>query len=593
MPISVIILGGGVAGMSAAHELVQRGYTVTVFEKQKQLPGGKARSEPVPDSASDGRQPLPGEHGFRFFPGFYKHIIDTMQRIPFVDPSGTKTVADNLVECGNIMLARVGKIPIETPSHFPRNLQEVQQIIHNLFHSDTGLQPGEANFIAEKLWQLMTSCEKRRFNEYERTGWWTFTEAAVHSANYRALFVEGLTRSLVAAKAETCNTKTNGDILLQMIFNFSNPKIQNDRILCGPTNDKWLFPWLDYLRAKGVTYHFDSLVTKLEAAGTQLSGVWIQQNGASPARFQADYYLCALPVERTAPLVANPALLALDSNLQNIITLSHSVAWMNGIQFYLGQDVPIINGHIILAYSPWAITAISQAQFWKDIDFSKYGHGDVHGILSIDLSDWDTPGVIFNKPAKDCTKKQVTAEVWEQLKQSLNVRGNILLKDDNLKLAYIDNDIIFADDLLNFHEKSRNPGMNELAGYGSHRVITDEEPLLVNQVNTWAIRSDDYTAIPNLFLAADYVRTFTDLATMEGANEAARRAVNAILDRSGSKQPLCKVWNLQEPKWLLYYKWLDEQRYNKGLPWKLTRPWFATVLNWFFSLFNKLKLYQG
>ena len=36
--------------------------------------------------------------------------------------------------------------------------------------------------------------------------------------------------------------------------------------------------------------------------------------------------------------------------------------------------------------------------------------------------------------------------------------------------------------------------------------------------------------IPNLVLAADYVRTHTDLATMEGANEAARRAVNAILD---------------------------------------------------------------
>ena len=41
------------------------------------------------------------------------------------------------------------------------------------------------------------------------------------------------------------------------------------------------------------------------------------------------------------------------------------------------------------------------------------------------------------------------------------------------------------------------------------------------------------TAIPNLFLASDYVQTFTDLATMEGANEAARRAVNGILERAG------------------------------------------------------------
>ena len=33
-----------------------------------------------------------------------------------------------------------------------------------------------------------------------------------------------------------------------------------------------------------------------------------------------------------------------------------------------------------------------------------------------------------------------------------------------------------------------------------------------------------------MFLAADYVRTNTDLTTMEGANEAARRAVNCIID---------------------------------------------------------------
>jgi hypothetical protein len=51
----------------------------------------------------------------------------------------------------------------------------------------------------------------------------------------------------------------------------------------------------------------------------------------------------------------------------------------------------------------------------------------------------------------------------------------------------------------------------------------------------------------NLLLASDYVRTHTDLATMEGANEAARRAVNGILDRSGSTQPRCSVWALAEP----------------------------------------------
>jgi len=82
MPDQVAIFGGGVAGLSAAHELVERGFKVTVYEKNDVF-GGKARSIPVPNTGVDGRKDLPGEHGFRFFPAFYKHIPDTMQRIPF------------------------------------------------------------------------------------------------------------------------------------------------------------------------------------------------------------------------------------------------------------------------------------------------------------------------------------------------------------------------------------------------------------------------------------------------------------------------------------------------------------------------------
>src|SRR5437764_1831293 len=78
---SVAIFGAGVAGLTAAHELAERGFAVTVYER-KAL-GGKARSIPVPNSGTGGRDPLPGEHGFRFFPGFYHNVTDNMRRIPF------------------------------------------------------------------------------------------------------------------------------------------------------------------------------------------------------------------------------------------------------------------------------------------------------------------------------------------------------------------------------------------------------------------------------------------------------------------------------------------------------------------------------
>src|ERR1035437_1445314 len=92
MSIRVAVLGGGVGDLSAAQELAERGFEVAVYERRPDF-GGKARSIPVPNSATSGRRPLPGEHGFRFFPSFYKHLPDTMKRIPFAG----KSVFYNLV----------------------------------------------------------------------------------------------------------------------------------------------------------------------------------------------------------------------------------------------------------------------------------------------------------------------------------------------------------------------------------------------------------------------------------------------------------------------------------------------------------------
>src|SRR3954465_557125 len=101
----VAILGGGVAGLTAAHELADRGFEVVVLEA-RDIPGGKARSFPYPGSGSDGRDDLPAEHGFRFFPGFYRHLPDTMRRIPVVgQPDG---VAGNLVPASRAVIAQAG-----------------------------------------------------------------------------------------------------------------------------------------------------------------------------------------------------------------------------------------------------------------------------------------------------------------------------------------------------------------------------------------------------------------------------------------------------------------------------------------------------
>jgi hypothetical protein len=96
---------------------------------------------------------------------------------------------------------------------------------------------------------------------------------------------------------------------------------------------------------------------------------------------------------------------------------------------------------------------------------------------------------------------------------------------------------------------------------------TNLEPLLINTAGSWSDRPEAASErIDNLMLASDYVRTHTDLATMEGANEAARRAVNAILERSSSAERRCEVWEFSEPALFAPFRALDKVLFKLGRP---------------------------
>jgi uncharacterized protein with NAD-binding domain and iron-sulfur cluster len=543
MPEKVIILGGGIAGLSAAHELIERRFEVEVYEMLP-IAGGKARSFPLPGSGTNGRRDLPGEHGFRFFPRFYRHVPDTMSRIP-CRPHGT--VADNLVDTTRCQLARFGRHAVDLTARFPRTINDVRVVLDDLgrfLGGDLGLSHDELAFFGSKIWQIVTSCRDRRSTDYEKLGWWDFIEAEDRSPAYQKLLGHGITRSLVAAKARSASTKTIGNILVQLLFDIADPGPSTDRVLNGPTNDVWINPWLEYLKSQGVRYHFGAKATAVTFEGGRVRDATVA-GGGSAMKVTGDYFIFAMPVEDVIDLIT-PEMIAADPALAHLFTLDDITEWMNGIQLYLAEDVPIAHGHTIYLDSPWALTSISQAQFWHHVDLGGFGDGLVKGIISVDISEWEVPG-LNGKVAKECTEEEIKTEVWEQLKRSLNYGDNVLLKDEQLCRWSLDPDI-------RIHS-------------GLEGTTANEEPLLVNLVDTWRLRPEAVTRIPNLFLASDYVRTNTDLATMEAANEAGRRAVNGILNAAGANAPECAVWDLHDPEIFAPWREFDGIRYAQGLPW--------------------------
>ena len=316
----------------------------------------------------------------------------------------------------------------------------------------------------------------------------------------------------MAAQAELASARTIGlqgvrILIANILFSMYD---EASRLLNAPTSEAWLDPWLAHLQGRGARWYPDTTVEAVLFEGGAISGVRVDAGGQSRT-ITADLYVLAVPVEIARQLLG-PEARSLDPGLTALDDLVPE--WMTGVQYFLSRPVSISRGHASYVDSPWALTSISQGQFWNR-DLSAYGNGAVRDVLSVDVSNWDAPGILYGKTARQCTRDEIFAEVWAQMQGSLADDG-IVLRDADVVDRFLDPAIRFGP-----------------AG----TPVDNAEPLLVNTVGSWAKRPDAVTRIPNLFLASDYVKTNTDLASMEGANEAARRAVNGLLDRTGVAGP--------------------------------------------------------
>ncbi|MFG2790508.1 FAD-dependent oxidoreductase [Streptomyces sp. NPDC048419] len=551
----VAVLGGGVSGLSAAQELAERGYAVTVYEYYDIL-GGKARSMDVPGTAGGGRRPLPGEHGFRFFPGFYRNLPDTMRRIPF--PGSANGVHGNLRGATEELFARSAGRP---DLHFP--LRRVttppapgditpswlRDQILSVLDLGTRLPAHEAAYFADRLLVHLTSCDARREGQWEKVAWWDFIRAEEMSEEYRTLLGIGQTRNLVATRAEVASTRTVGRVIIEALILWGllgrgmDGDADVDRVLNAPTSEAWIDPWEAHLRSLGVEFVLGTQVREVSYAGGRVTGVRVRaRDGGQERTITADHYVSALPVEH-ARATWGAALRAADPQLAKCDALRTD--WMTGVMFYLRTPTPVVHGHINCLDSPWSVTGIGQAQFWDVRDFSRdYGDGQAHDCLSTIISEWDKPGILYGKTAKECTKDEIVAELWAQLKDALNDSGKTTLTDGDRLGWFMD------------------PAVTGLGGPDPQ----NREQLLIHPTGTLYNRPSARTRIPNFFLAGDYVRTDVDLATMEGANESARQAVNALLSADNSDAEPCEIRELYRPPEMEPLKRVDEVRYKLGLP---------------------------
>jgi hypothetical protein len=249
--------------------------------------------------------------------------------------------------------------------------------------------------------------------------------------------------------------------------------------------------------------------------------------------------------------------------------------FMSGMQLYLAEDVRLIPGHVQLVDSEWGLSVVSQPQFWGPDFATRYGGGRVRGLLSVDICDFDTPGRLVRKPARDCDIEETGREIWQQLAASLWGGGaeraaRAASPSASLPAPYLDHHV---DSLV-----IRDP---------VSKRVQQIPPYFITPPSSWWRRpgplpemsscEDGYRVrLDALVVVGAFTQTYTGLTTMEAANESGRHGVNAILADaegragvpSGSRWERARIWPLEadEPADLDPWKLVDERLFRAGKP---------------------------
>ena len=485
----VIIIGGGIAGLTVAHELLNLNYKVLLIERNN-IVGGLARTY-----QNEKQKICPYEYSWRAFGKWYQNVFQLMKNIPF---NKKESVYDKLTILQGGKKTCNKKIPSyqSTFSKLPYN--DIIKMMPTIF-------------------QYFTSCDKRNIQYYSSIG----LKDYIHKKNL-SKYAEDLIGKIVGPYLGfDYHHASVYDLLygFEMMYNNSS-KENNFSITSLPTNFAWFDPWVHYLKKKGLILKLNTEVSKINIdevnSKNYIKNIIIYDKiNKKYKSLSTDYYInCTGPEilqKLLQPYSLYPSLKLWYNDISQVAKNGYQIQL--SVYYYIDKKIFLENKNTLayLPNTPWLLMVLPTGHIWGDSYLSKYCKKEIKEIVSVGICEPYVPGILIKKPWSKCTRKEIELEAWYQLINDKDFIYNTCI-EDNRKLKDIK--------IINFT-------MWDSYIYKNNKIDT-YEPKWANNINTRQYRPLPTTPIENLFIGGSYSNTSTGIYSMESAAESGKKAAIAL-----------------------------------------------------------------
>ncbi len=499
----VTIVGAGVAGMSAALRLLQRGFHVTLLE-QDNFMGGMMRACHFPDENNGDRH----EHSYHMLMNWYVNlwtIIDELGLRSKFSPS----YAFYFLSKGQAAQPKL--LNVGSPLDLLRNVSSGAAPLPDMFL-----------FMYSMIDLLSTPLHKDRFlDKYSVNG---FMASRPYSTDRAAVLQQKVWETVWAIPSYNASAKSYKNFLkygnfapVPQIWLFNENKYD---ALIGPIEDKlksfgdqFVFKPLHYVI--GMDVDKGGRVTALQVAKVATSPS-IDPRGWHAPDVPAKPNLPPLKIEGDLIMAVTPGALAgmingplfeRNPSLGNVRKVHAAAMASVELHFKKGvwlKDIP--KDVCVLMNAKYQMTFLDYSQHWPN---------QTSTFLYVTVSDCEALMSVPPEKRVGATRKNPGTLVLDLTHPSTSIEFLLEQLQETLPFDVADVDL----------ERTR-------------LQTNSGEDLFANEVGSEDFRPGTVTAFSNLFLAGTFVKNYADVATIEGAVTSGLMAAEQVRARAGVMPPI-------------------------------------------------------